>query len=243
MAHQSPFRPKPLIPTIIPSSPPPNRRLHRSRSLEESPLPDAFSDAESANLPDSMLGDADDLRRDRFLSEGNEPAETSVDDEQIEYRELERSDRWKHYKSRSKLDNIPPQAPGLRGTRPSVQVTTKPLIAAGNRASNGEYVRLPSLEELEVDDEVWLRRWPTWKEGMAEAKEQLGLGVPVAANYLLTSLMQFISVAFVGHLGTLPLAASAVAYSLAEITGFSLIVSALFSGVGGHTCPRQQLGR
>lgn len=204
-------------------------------------MPTSFP-AEAGSEPE-VLDAEEQLRRDGYPSDGDEP-EDPVDEKFF------RSDRWKKYVAKNKLEHIQPQAPGQRGTRPAIQV--KPLIAAAQQAgtsrqgvsrvseAHGGYVRLPTAQDDEtasVNDEELLRRWPTWKEGMAEAKEQLSLGLPVAANYLLTSLMQFISVAFVGHLGTLPLAASAVAYSLAEITGFSLMVSLR----GALQCKKRQL--
>uniref|UniRef100_A0A0A9F185 Protein DETOXIFICATION n=1 Tax=Arundo donax TaxID=35708 RepID=A0A0A9F185_ARUDO len=57
-----------------------------------------------------------------------------------------------------------------------------------------------------------------------EVKRQLRLAVPLIAGSLLQSLIQMISVMFVGHLGELPLAGSSMASSFAAVTGFSLLL-------------------
>lgn len=58
---------------------------------------------------------------------------------------------------------------------------------------------------------------------LEEAWDQLDLGLPIAGTYVLDFLMQTVSLSFVGHLGTLPLAAAAVASSLINVTGFSFL--------------------
>ncbi|CAH2059436.1 unnamed protein product [Thlaspi arvense] len=58
-----------------------------------------------------------------------------------------------------------------------------------------------------------------------EVKKQLWLAGPLIAVSLLQFSLQVISVMFVGHLGSLPLSAAAVATSFASITGFTFLVS------------------
>ncbi|KAL6643272.1 hypothetical protein ACP70R_021453 [Stipagrostis hirtigluma subsp. patula] len=57
----------------------------------------------------------------------------------------------------------------------------------------------------------------------AEAKRLLRLAAPLVASFVLRSAVQMVSVMFVGHLGELPLAGAALAASLANVTGFSLL--------------------
>ncbi|KAL6592651.1 hypothetical protein ACP70R_049326 [Stipagrostis hirtigluma subsp. patula] len=57
-----------------------------------------------------------------------------------------------------------------------------------------------------------------------EVKRQLWLAGPLIAGSLLQSLIQMISVMFVGHLGELPLAGASMASSFAAVTGFSLLL-------------------
>ncbi|KAE8774212.1 Protein TRANSPARENT TESTA 12 [Hordeum vulgare] len=59
---------------------------------------------------------------------------------------------------------------------------------------------------------------------LEEAKRLLRLAGPLAAGGILRSSLQLVSVMFVGHLGELPLAGASLATSLANVTGFSLLV-------------------
>ncbi|KAF3578109.1 hypothetical protein DY000_02029570 [Brassica cretica] len=56
-----------------------------------------------------------------------------------------------------------------------------------------------------------------------EVKKQLWLAGPLIAVSLLQFCLQVISVMFVGHLGSLPLSAAAVATSFASVTGFTFL--------------------
>uniref|UniRef100_A0ACD5WKN5 Uncharacterized protein n=1 Tax=Avena sativa TaxID=4498 RepID=A0ACD5WKN5_AVESA len=58
----------------------------------------------------------------------------------------------------------------------------------------------------------------------AEAKRLLRLAGPLVASGILQCALQLVSVMFVGHLGELPLAGASLATSLANVTGFSLLV-------------------
>ncbi|XP_047064546.1 protein DETOXIFICATION 16-like isoform X2 [Lolium rigidum] len=57
----------------------------------------------------------------------------------------------------------------------------------------------------------------------AEAKRLLRLAGPLVASGILRSVVQLVSVMFVGHLGELSLAGASLATSLANVTGFSLL--------------------
>ncbi|CAM0884759.1 unnamed protein product [Alopecurus aequalis] len=58
----------------------------------------------------------------------------------------------------------------------------------------------------------------------AEVKRLLHLAGPLVASGILQCVLQLVSVMFVGHLGELPLAGASLATSLANVTGFSLLV-------------------
>uniref|UniRef100_A0ACD5XN93 Uncharacterized protein n=1 Tax=Avena sativa TaxID=4498 RepID=A0ACD5XN93_AVESA len=58
----------------------------------------------------------------------------------------------------------------------------------------------------------------------AEAKRLLRLAGPLVLANILQFALQLVSVMFVGHLGELPLAGASLAASLANVTGFSLLV-------------------
>jgi MATE family multidrug resistance protein len=57
-----------------------------------------------------------------------------------------------------------------------------------------------------------------------ESKRLLRLAGPLVASFILRNAVQMVSVMFVGHLGELPLAGASLAASLANVTGFSLLV-------------------
>lgn len=58
----------------------------------------------------------------------------------------------------------------------------------------------------------------------AEAKRLLRLAGPIVASCVLQNVVNMASVMFVGHLGNLPLAGASLATSLANVTGYSLLV-------------------
>ncbi|KAL6647813.1 hypothetical protein ACP70R_015250 [Stipagrostis hirtigluma subsp. patula] len=61
-------------------------------------------------------------------------------------------------------------------------------------------------------------------EAASEVKKQLSLAGPLVAGFLLQNLLKTISVMFVGHLGELALSSASVATSIANVTGFSLLL-------------------
>ncbi|KAI4350979.1 hypothetical protein L6164_005379 [Bauhinia variegata] len=63
-----------------------------------------------------------------------------------------------------------------------------------------------------------------WRKDMAdEAKKQLWLAGPMISVSLFQCSLQLISVMFVGHLGELPLAATSLASSFANVSGFCVL--------------------
>ncbi|MBA0828795.1 hypothetical protein Goarm_013431, partial [Gossypium armourianum] len=66
-------------------------------------------------------------------------------------------------------------------------------------------------------------RWLTWAAFVEETKRVGYLAGPMVVVTLSQYLLQVISTMMVGHLGVLPLASSAIAISLATVTGFSLL--------------------
>lgn len=59
---------------------------------------------------------------------------------------------------------------------------------------------------------------------ITEVKKQAWLSVPIIVSGVLEKLIQIISLAFVGHLGELPLSAASMATSISGITGISILV-------------------
>jgi multidrug resistance protein, MATE family len=64
-----------------------------------------------------------------------------------------------------------------------------------------------------------------WGEATAEAGRLAALAAPMIAVALLQLMMQLISTVMVGHLGEVPLAGAAIANSLTNVAGFSVLVS------------------
>ena len=72
----------------------------------------------------------------------------------------------------------------------------------------------------------WWRRCGASSEGWwAEAGRLAALAAPMIAVALLQLMMQLISTIMVGHLGEVPLAGAAIANSLTNVFGFSVLVS------------------
>uniref|UniRef100_A0ACD5Y616 Uncharacterized protein n=1 Tax=Avena sativa TaxID=4498 RepID=A0ACD5Y616_AVESA len=80
---------------------------------------------------------------------------------------------------------------------------------------------------MDKHDEPLLVTGPEKEKGTAaaaEAKRLLRLAGPLVLANILQFALQLVSVMFVGHLGELPLAGASLAASLANVTGFSLLV-------------------
>nr|ACR37906.1 unknown [Zea mays] len=63
-----------------------------------------------------------------------------------------------------------------------------------------------------------------WAEATAEAGRLAALAAPMIAVALLQLMMQVISTIMVGHLGEVPLAGAAIAGSLTNVSGFSVLM-------------------
>ncbi|XP_050221450.1 protein DETOXIFICATION 12-like [Mercurialis annua] len=79
-------------------------------------------------------------------------------------------------------------------------------------------------ENEEEEEEGGSRSAVTWGGFREEVKKQGYLSGPMAAVVLSQYLLQVISLMMVGHLGKLALSSSAIAISLAGVTGFSLLL-------------------
>ena len=71
----------------------------------------------------------------------------------------------------------------------------------------------------------WWRGGASWAAATAEAGRLAALAAPMIAVALLQLTMQLISTVMVGHLGEVPLAGAAIANSLTNVSGFSVLVS------------------
>ncbi|GMI74912.1 Protein DETOXIFICATION 14 [Hibiscus trionum] len=69
------------------------------------------------------------------------------------------------------------------------------------------------------------RRWLSWVGFAGETKKVGYFAGPMVAVTLSQYLLQVITTMMVGHLGELALSSSAIAISLASVTGFSAVVS------------------
>lgn len=65
----------------------------------------------------------------------------------------------------------------------------------------------------------------TWRSFFEEVKRLGCIAGPMVAVILSQYLLQIVSMMMVGHLGELALSSTAIAISLAGVTGFSLFVS------------------
>lgn len=74
----------------------------------------------------------------------------------------------------------------------------------------------------EVSDEVGGKR--RWREAAEESGRLAALAAPMIAVALLQLMMQLISTIMVGHLGEVALAGAAIANSLTNVSGFSVLI-------------------
>ncbi|KAG6494178.1 hypothetical protein ZIOFF_049197 [Zingiber officinale] len=86
-------------------------------------------------------------------------------------------------------------------------------------------------EQLIQRDEPSRRRW-CCGEATEEARRIAYVAVPMVGVMMSEFLVQVFSTMVVGHLGELDLTAAAIAFSLANVSGFSVLVSPLPSGSG-----------
>ncbi|KAG6777430.1 hypothetical protein POTOM_017251 [Populus tomentosa] len=74
------------------------------------------------------------------------------------------------------------------------------------------------------------RKWAiTWEGFVQELKKTGYIAAPMVAVSVLQYLLQVVSVIIVGHLGALALSSAAIATSITNVTGFSLLKLRLLS--------------
>ena len=83
----------------------------------------------------------------------------------------------------------------------------------------------------------WVGIWGALAEEVVKVSY---IAVPMVAVTVMQYLLQVVSVMMVGHLGELSLSSVAIATSLTNVTGFSLLVSPVFSVL--HTNIASALG-
>ena len=78
---------------------------------------------------------------------------------------------------------------------------------------------------------------------VGEARNQAGLALPVSLSMVCNRVMSLTSVAFVGRLGPVPLAAAALATTLGNVTGNSIMVglASAVSTLGGRRSARVRI--
>lgn len=83
--------------------------------------------------------------------------------------------------------------------------------------------------EAEESGEQSQRKWEVTK-GMfrEELRKTSSIAAPMVVVSVAQYLLQVVSLIMVGHLGQLPLSSAAIATSLTNVTGFSLLVSKLY---------------
>ena len=80
-------------------------------------------------------------------------------------------------------------------------------------------------ESLLIPKESLSSSSTTWGVLSGEVKKQGYIAAPMVAVTLSQYLLQVVSMMMVGHLGQLALSSTAMAISLASVTGFSVLVS------------------
>lgn len=79
---------------------------------------------------------------------------------------------------------------------------------------------------MEVGESTEGKRWAITWDGFADELKKAGrIAAPMVAVSVLQYLLQVVSTVMVGHLGQLALSSVAIATSLTNVTGFSLLVS------------------
>ncbi|KAG6777440.1 hypothetical protein POTOM_017261 [Populus tomentosa] len=83
-------------------------------------------------------------------------------------------------------------------------------------------------EVMEEEGKREERKWAiTWEGFVQELKKERYIAAPMVAVSVLQYLLQVVSVIIVGHLGALALSSAAIATSITNVTGFSLLVCLL----------------
>lgn len=82
-----------------------------------------------------------------------------------------------------------------------------------------------AMEEGSDNKWEWRR---TRRTLMAELKKMSSIAAPMVATTVLQYLLQVVSVMMVGHLNQLSLSSVAIATSLTNVSGFSILVTSYF---------------
>lgn len=82
------------------------------------------------------------------------------------------------------------------------------------------------IAETVEDEKTWEVTWGTFGR---ELRKEGFIAAPMVAVSVLQYLLQFVSMIMVGHLDQLSLSSVAIAISLTNVTGFSLLVSHISS--------------
>lgn len=113
---------------------------------------------------------------------------------------------------------------------PSTSTTRYAVLTEDGAGVEGDVeCSVSGAEHLDDTDDVPAPFW-------TEARGQLNLALPVSLSMVCNRVMSLTSVAFVGHLGALPLAAAALATTLGNVTGNSIMVgmASASSTIGGQ---------
>lgn len=117
----------------------------------------------------------------------------------------------------------PPLGLGMGFDRPFGVTTTleAPLLHGQTRLP-------PQDDESDLEDEkdLPLVGLPAVEDLKAEAHKQWTMALPISTMNIFEFMLALVSVMFVGHLGATQLAAAALAASVANVTGISVMVSA-----------------
>jgi MATE family multidrug resistance protein len=103
------------------------------------------------------------------------------------------------------------------------------VLREDGEAGDGDEEACVSVVHADDSDDTPVPFWD-------EARGQLHLALPVSLSMVCNRVMSLTSVAFVGHLGALPLAAAALATTLGNVTGNSIMVgmASASSTLGGQ---------
>ena len=117
------------------------------------------------------------------------------------------------------------------------RVPSLAMLAGGLAGARYRAVGVDSLDDDDALGEDEKREAAVALGGFrGEARTQLNLALPVSLSMICNRVMSLTSVAFVGHLGSLPLAGAALATTLGNVTGNSVLVgmASAISTIGGQ---------
>jgi len=106
--------------------------------------------------------------------------------------------------------------------------TYKATLAVTSRRREKTENYFTCWEVMEGEGKREERKWAiTWEGFVQELKKAGYIAAPMVAVSVLQYLLQVVSVIIVGHLGALALSSAAIATSITNVTGFSLLVCLL----------------